>query len=541
MDDSIDISNPNYYTRIEELTAQGLLDRDAVLYELTRRICMFGVINSETELPHLRRTFDSLAVETNGTKTLTQSAFLSFLEFTGFLSPSMRDAGALVYRSLLYLSQYPFHQPIPDSLTYMALIRALAWTMPGQARPVHDECKASRTRSPADFRRLLFQSFATARDGTSIPFDAEYAKVQAQRRAFDFVGASHHYDGLKFPKTNYDDHGDEMFHDILDVLFSIQPQIIWLAPPPRDCFRATARKLAGDERLHDLSIPQDQFRSVVKLLVTASFRKPTVPVEGLVDLDHVVDCMVRPAIQRPDIGITWDMYDKAARGGMPMLVSSLMCLLTPFYKDPEDEDYTLTIPQSGKVATLPIFAQMGSLNIFGICQGLQEYKYYDLRTTSVTASAIADDLDAFPKAQIILLLSGKDSRTEKKTIFGYYVPLLEIKHAPFLFQLSDTSDSFLGNGPRPGHELDGGELIIGQRGNGAALMLRQDSKRAIVSHNVSTQFEPMYAANTWRGDWQIEFHVEEIELWMLPEDEEEDEEADEEENGEKVEEEDESR
>ncbi|EIT80044.1 hypothetical protein AO1008_11665 [Aspergillus oryzae 100-8] len=134
---------------------------------------------------------------------------------------------------------------------------------------------------------------------------------------------------------------------------------------------------------------------------------------------------------------------------------------------------------------------MGSLGIFGLSRDLQEYKYYDLRTTSVTASTIADDLDAFPKAQLILLLSGKDLQTEKKTLFGYYVPLLEIRHAPFLFQLSDTSDSFRGNGPRPGHELDGGELIIGQRGNGAALMLRQDAKRAIVSHNVSDQFEPI--------------------------------------------------
>ena len=224
-----------------------------------------------------------------------------------------------------------------------------------------------------------------------------------------------------------------------------------------------------------------------------------------------------------------------------MLVDSLTCLLTPFYKDPEDKDYPLNIPKPGKVATLPIFSQMMSLGIFGIGQDLQEYKHYNLRTTSVMASTIVGDLDAFPKAEIILLLSGKDSKTGKETIFGYHVPLLELRGAPFLFQLSNTSDSFRGNGPRPGHELDGGELIIGQRGNGVALMLRQDSKRAIVSHNLSEQFEPMYAANMWRGDWQIEFDVEEIELWMLLEEEEEEndeekEEEDEEEDGEKVEE-----
>ncbi|OGM48430.1 hypothetical protein ABOM_003428 [Aspergillus bombycis] len=516
MGEPIDIDNPNHYTKIDELTAQGLLDRDAVLHKLTRRICRFHVIKPETELLHLRRTFDSLAVEENGIKVLTQSAFLSFLESTGFLPPSMREAGALVYRSLLYRSQYPFHQPIPDSLTYMGLLRALAWAIPGRARPVHEACSWSRSRSPADFRRQLFQSFATARDGKSIPFDAEYAKAQAQRRAFDFTCASYDCDTFTHPKTNYDDHGDEMFHDILDVLYSVQPQIIWLVPPPRDCFRATARNLAGDEHLRDLSIPQDQFRAVLKLLVTTFFGKPKVPVEQLVDLDHVVDCMARPAIQRPDLGITWDMYDQAARNGMPLLAYGLAHLLTPFYQGREDESDTSDIPQLGKVATLPVCAQMASLDISAI-YGPHEYRYYELRTTSLTAATVANDLDAFPKAAIALLLSGKDSRTGQKTIFGYYVPLLAFKKPPFLFQLSDISDSFRGNGLRPGHEFDGGELVLGQRGNGVALVLRQDSKRAIVSHNVSDQFQPMYAANTWRGDWQIEFDVEEIEIWIQPE------------------------
>ncbi|GAB1197173.1 hypothetical protein APSETT444_006464 [Aspergillus pseudonomiae] len=539
MDEPVDINNPNDYKQIDELTAQGLLDRDAVLYKLTRRICKFHGIEPETELPHLRRTFDSLAVEKNGIKVLTQSAFLSFLESTGYLPSSMRDAGALVYRSLLYRSQYPFHQPIPDSLTYMGLIRALAWAIPGRARPVHEAGKWSRNRSPADFRRQLFQSFATARDGKSIPFDSEYAKVQAQRRAFDFTCASYDCDMFPHPKTNYDEHGDEMFHDILDVLFSVQPKTIWLAPPPRECFRATARNLAGDERLHDLSIPQDQFRAVLKLLLTAFFGRPKVPVEQLVDLDHVVDCMARPAIQRPDLGITWDMYDQAARNGMPLLAYGLAHLLTPFYQDREDESYSSGIPQAGKVATLPVCAQMVSLDISAI-YGPHEYRYYDLRTISLTAATVANELDAFHKAAIALLLSGKDSQTGQKTVFGYYVPFLEFKKPPFLFQLSDISDSFRGNGPRPGHELDGGELVLGQRGNGAVLVLRQDAKRAIISHNVSDQFQPMYAANAWRGDWQIEFDVEEIEIWIKPEqDEEGEEEVNDDEDGDDVEEEDE--
>lgn len=54
-------------------------------------------------------------------------------EKTGIL----RDAGALVYRSLLYLSQYPFYRSIPKALIYEELIRALAWTMPEKSRDIY--------------------------------------------------------------------------------------------------------------------------------------------------------------------------------------------------------------------------------------------------------------------------------------------------------------------------------------------------------------------------------------------------------------------
>lgn len=115
-----------------------------------------------------------------------------------------------------------------------------------------------------------------------------------------------------------------MFHDILDVLYGVQPTEIGWKYPPRDSFRPVARKLVGDERelIHHLSIPQDEFRAVVKLLVGTYFEKPRVPVEQLADLDHVVDCIVRPVIQRPDIGITWDMFEQAVGNGAVSLVFS---------------------------------------------------------------------------------------------------------------------------------------------------------------------------------------------------------------------------
>ena len=117
---------------------------------------------------------------------------------------------------------------------------------------------------------------------------------------------------------NYDYDGDGMFHDILDVLYGTQPKEIGWRVPPQDSFQPIARVLAGDRciHVHHLSIPQDEFRAVVKLLVTTYFENPRVAVEQLADLDHVVDCITRPVVQRPGMGITWDMFEQAAGNGM---------------------------------------------------------------------------------------------------------------------------------------------------------------------------------------------------------------------------------
>lgn len=58
--------------------------------------------------------------------------------------------------------------------------------------------------------------------------------------------------------------------------------------------------------------------------MTTYFGKSRVAVEQLADLDHVVDCITWPVIQRPDMGIAWDVFDQAAGNGMvsPMVLFS---------------------------------------------------------------------------------------------------------------------------------------------------------------------------------------------------------------------------
>lgn len=58
-------------------------------------------------------------------------------------------------------------------------------------------------------------------------------------------------------------------------------------------------------------------------------------------------------------------------------------------------------PKAGKMATLPVLAQMSSLGIFLRCfMFVQSPKSYDVSEPTVTTSALADDLDAFPNVAI---------------------------------------------------------------------------------------------------------------------------------------------
>lgn len=297
--------------KINALIEQGLLTPNAVLNTLSDRIKRFGTLNQADEQPRLQKTYDSLSTEENGTKIIGESTFLSFLQSSGFLPPTMTHAGVLIHRSILYLSQAPFYHLNPKPLPFDGLMRVIVWMDFERSQNVYDESADTRSRTPADSRRLLFQSFATAHDGNTLPFNAEDARKKAQRRAFEFPGMINEAQRQEFAKTNLDEDGDEMFHDVLDALFVAQPTLIWMGPIPRNAFWPLAKELHGGESLYHLSIPQEGFRTVVKLLVLAYFGPPTIPIEQLSDLDHVVSCLVRAFIQIPDVGITWDMFDQA--------------------------------------------------------------------------------------------------------------------------------------------------------------------------------------------------------------------------------------
>lgn len=301
-----------YYGKIEEWAKQGLFTRDAILNTLSDRIKNFGILEDDEE-QQLYETFVSLCTSEDGTRYISEAAFISFLQRSGFLPPSMGEAGAILYRSLLNISQAPFYQHTAEKLTVDGLFRSLIWTDYDRSRRVYDESEDCRTRTPADTRRIIFQSLATVRidKKTMSKEEVDEARKQSEQRAFGFP--PFHAHRREYAESNCDEDGDEMLHDFLDALFVVQPTPkIWIAPVPRDCFRPLARELhRGQPYLHDLSIPVDDFRAFVKLLLFAHFGRPNVAVEKMIGLDYSADCISRRFIRDPDVGITWETFDQA--------------------------------------------------------------------------------------------------------------------------------------------------------------------------------------------------------------------------------------
>lgn len=109
---------------------------------------------------------------------------------------------------------------------------------------------------------------------------------------------------------------------------------------------------------------------------------------------------------------------------------------------------------------------MNSVGVFSwYCVCIKPPKTYDVSDATVKASVLGDDLDALPTAAIALLVSGRSLQTGEKLVFGYYIPDPELeREQKLLFQLSPIQHALRGNTTRPGREIDGDELVFGQKG-----------------------------------------------------------------------------
>lgn len=156
---------------------------------------------------------------------------------------------------------------------------------------------------------------------------------------------------------------------------------------------------------------------------------------------------------------------------------------------------------------------------------LHLHKHYDLDENMLTTNVadLAEQITTIPaeEAVVLLLISGRSlTQTNEKVVFGYHLPWYDAsdkegRNHCLLFQLSPVHDVFRGyNAERPGFKIDeNGSLVFGEKGNGVALVLERALKRMTVFHSVSSGDE-IYSATSWRGDWQMDVQVEEIEMWL---------------------------
>lgn len=147
-----------------------------------------------------------------------------------------------------------------------------------------------------------------------------------------------------------------MYHDVVDVVFSTQPVISEaLAPVFRNEFRVLAKELHGDSiRLNQLSIPLERLCELVKLLLVAQFGGcGMLPGEQVPQLERVAECIARLSQRIPGVGITWPMFDDAAKA-VPLLFDSIYTVASTLIKQPEAY-YNLrnVIIEPGRVLTLP--------------------------------------------------------------------------------------------------------------------------------------------------------------------------------------------
>ncbi|KAL1608210.1 hypothetical protein SLS60_003149 [Paraconiothyrium brasiliense] len=226
-------------------------------------------ILSDREHEALANGFNSLATETSEGSRLERTLLVARIRSRLPLGFSSIFAD-LVYRILAYHSTAPFYKspstPVPQSLSLQDIGRALAWLLPDRHLSISTTGTHGRARTPADHRRLLFQSLATHSLSTANNTINEAARRRyARRNAFDVEERVRDYASI-----NRDDDGDEMYHDLLDVLQNNAPEN-YPYGTTRDHVRPLARELKADFDFHSLSFARGQLTDLVRALLALQF------------------------------------------------------------------------------------------------------------------------------------------------------------------------------------------------------------------------------------------------------------------------------
>jgi hypothetical protein len=305
--------------QIEAWTAVGAMTPEAIFARFDENITNSSTFTTE-ELAALQKNFETISDHEG---RISEEAFSTFVLSKTDLPIALTDAVGILFNSLCYLSDTPFKtSPPPTHLTIQELKRALMWILPSRTSSVITETCTYPTRSRTDHRRLIFQSLATSRCETTVPYDVRLAQaVEVRKRAAAELGPDLQ---LADVGINFDEDGDEMYHDVLDALASTQPYIpVWFAKPGPDRFRALAMEMhRGAPKVFDLAIPEPRLRSFLELMVAVNFSESVIEVdEELLTVARDMAASFRRG--SPAEEITWPMFDFA-------IAELLVCRRTSF-------------------------------------------------------------------------------------------------------------------------------------------------------------------------------------------------------------------
>ncbi|KAI1209536.1 uncharacterized protein F4807DRAFT_467726 [Annulohypoxylon truncatum] len=563
-----------------------MLAREHVISRLDYKIKISYAIDQEEE-PTIEATLYSASTSASSGESpvLIEPAFISLLQAIAAFPQGSEGikAGRIIFESINYLSSLPYipRTPQPSSqtngLSLAQLNRALVWLLPNRAKYIIEESNFSRIRTRWDRLRLLFQSLATS----TVPLAAQdsarsHARLLTARHAFDVS-----WDGwLDNCAVNHDDDGDEIYHDLLDVLYSTQEERPrWSTLVPRDAFRNIAKQIKAEERLPELctlAIPVQRFKDLVKVLLALHLELPKPDVgenTNLSQYDDAADSICAAFAQHRETGvtdlITWPSFAHAIESMAPHIVEPLYRLLTVTFMNkaaPADilgpPDPPRNLPEDA-ILTLPRVSQLVSFLAETIDAGyLRRTNRYESPNFPAPAALVRAMTDV-PEEAIVLfsgrVITAMAASTEegKQCVFGLFSPAPKKDgiciQAPSeiqpdnagqrqcrLFQLAPVQDVFRGVAGEPGWNVvldaEGGESVAfgdssaiedaEERKGGVVLVLRDGLRRARIrqwSGDVEMSLDGgkdggrkkgvAYEANPNRGDWTVDFVVEEIEIW----------------------------
>ncbi|KAH6679042.1 hypothetical protein B0J14DRAFT_289694 [Halenospora varia] len=498
---------------IETWVKNGLMDSETISKRFYEEVVCWTL----TEEQHLeiRKKFDSY-VPFEAQAHWDEETFTKYLAENSQSSsiPLLKEAAPILFSLMVYLSTFPLtihkKNSEPPTLTYEDLIRAMHWLQ------LDPNDGLDRTKSPTDRRRYLFLGLADISD------DFEFNKSEemdiSARKAFQVDDHARNWACI-----NYDENGDEMYHDILDLISSDRMQYVDLpwGPYPKEDFVGLATHLTPPTRLRQLAISRARFKVLVGFLLAEYLNDGKIELSmDLEAVDSSAEIIVNSFCYGTgaDDVITWPRFEYNLSENTSCLFTSIFRQIEKLKRGPDDRsysDYDTYPPENmptGYILNLATMSQF--LSSFGSSMGIEdptllfEYEKNKPSSTSLTIDHLISLVKSKPEDQWdtkILLISGTNVSNRETVIFGALLGCNDIDgHRSALFQLAPYHDTFRGTyGMGARWKTESGDLSFGEQDEGFSMVLVARMDLMKVSQKITDKGIGTYCSTLWRGSWEM--------------------------------------